>query len=99
MIEKIRNRESDLKNMFNELIRESEENEKKALELKQLNVKIQGLEREIKMAEQEIDSNDNKLKYFKAQVTSIANSDDDAKTAGRRLKQLVEQCERPEVEF
>lgn len=31
MIEKIRNRESDLKNMFNELIRESEENEKKAL--------------------------------------------------------------------
>jgi hypothetical protein len=27
-------------------------------------------------------------------VTAIANSDDDAKTAGRRLKQLVDQCER-----
>jgi len=45
MIDKIKNRESDLKNMFNELIKESEENEKKALELKQLNVKIQGLEK------------------------------------------------------
>lgn len=30
MIEKIRNRENDLKNMFNELIKESEENEKKS---------------------------------------------------------------------
>jgi hypothetical protein len=43
--------------MFNELIKESEENEKKSLELKQLNVKIQGLEKEIKMAEEEIDGN------------------------------------------
>ena len=30
MIEKIKERESDLKNMFNELIKESEENEKKS---------------------------------------------------------------------
>ena len=29
MVSKIKNRESDLKNMFNELIKESEENEKK----------------------------------------------------------------------
>lgn len=64
------------------------------MELKQLNVKIAGLEREIKLAEGEIEANDGKLKYFKAQVTAIANSDDDAKTAGRRLKQLVDQCER-----
>lgn len=49
MILKIRNRETDLKNMFNELIKESEENEKKSLELKHLNVKIQGLEKEIKI--------------------------------------------------
>lgn len=60
------------------------------MELKQLNVKIQGLEKEIKIAEEEIDFNNNKLKYFKSQVTSIANSDDDAKNVGRRLKKLVE---------
>jgi hypothetical protein len=51
MIEKIRNRETDLKNMFNELIKESEENEKKSFELKQLNTQIQVLEKEIKTAE------------------------------------------------
>ena len=55
-----------------------------------MNVKIQGLEKEIKIAEEEIDFNNNKLKYFKSQVTSIANSDDDAKNVGRRLKKLVE---------
>ncbi len=51
MIEKIRSREMDLKNMFNELIKESEENEKKSFELKQLNTQIQVLEKEIKTAE------------------------------------------------
>jgi hypothetical protein len=40
MMDKIAARESDLKNMFNELIRESEDNEKKYFELKQLNAQI-----------------------------------------------------------
>lgn len=44
MIEKIKSRETDLKNMFNELIKESEENQKKSFELKQLNTQIQVLE-------------------------------------------------------
>ena len=60
--------------------------------MKQLNVKIQGLEKEIKNAEEEIDFNNNKLKYFKSQIASIANSDDDTKTTGRRLKKLVEEA-------
>ena len=60
--------------------------------MKQLNVKIQGLEKEIKNAEEEIDFNNNKLKYFKSQIASIANSDDDTKTIGRRLKKLVEEA-------
>ncbi len=47
MIEKIRNRETDLKKMFNELIKKIEENEKKSLELKQLNTQIQVLEKKI----------------------------------------------------
>lgn len=38
--------------------------------------------------------NENKLKYFKAQVASIANSDDDAKTIGKRLKKLIEESEK-----
>ena len=50
MIEKIKSRESDLKNMFNELIKESEENEKKSFELKQLNIQVQVLENEIRTA-------------------------------------------------
>lgn len=54
MIAKIRSRETDLKNMFNELIKESEENEKKSFELKQLNTQISVLEKEIKSAEEEI---------------------------------------------
>lgn len=54
MISKIRSRETDLKNMFNELIKESEENEKKSFELKQLNTQISVLEKEIKSAEEEI---------------------------------------------
>lgn len=60
--------------MFNELIKESEQNEKKSFELKQLNTQIQVLEAEIKKAEEEIDQNENKFKYFKTQVSSIANS-------------------------
>lgn len=31
------------------------------------------------------------MKYFKSQVASIANSDEDAKNIGRRLKKLVEE--------
>lgn len=60
--------------MFNELIKESEENEKKSFELKQLNTQIQVLQNEIKKAEEEIEQNENKFKYFKTQVSSIANS-------------------------
>jgi peptidoglycan hydrolase CwlO-like protein len=50
MMDKIAARENDLKNMFNELIKESEENEKKYFELKQLNGQIHVLENEIKGA-------------------------------------------------
>ena len=69
------------------------------MELKQLNVKLQGLEKEIKNSEEDIDANENKLKYFKSQVASIANSDDDSKTIGRRLKKLIEESEKSETEF
>ncbi len=35
------------------------------------------------------------MRYFKGQVTTIANSEDDPKSVGRKLKNLVEQCEKP----
>ena len=93
MIEKIKSREADLKNMFNQLIKESEENEKKSFELKQLNIQISVLENEIKTAEQEIENNDKKFKFFKTQVSSIANSSEDVRSIGKKLKKLVDDCE------
>lgn len=61
---KIELREEDLKNMFNELIKESEENEKKYFELKQLNAQIQVLESEVRRSENEIGRNNSRLKNF-----------------------------------
>ena len=53
-----------MKNMFNELIKESEENEKKYFELKQLNAQIQVLENEIKKSENDISRNNTRLRNF-----------------------------------
>lgn len=39
------------------------------------------------------------MKYFKTQVASIANSDDDIKTIGKRLKKLVEESQKSSSEF
>ena len=63
-MKRISSREDDLKNMFNELIKESEENEKKNFELKHLNSQIQVLENEIKKSEREISGNNIRLKNF-----------------------------------
>ena len=68
MMEKIAAREKDLRNMFNELIKESEENEKKYFELKQLNSQIRVLETEIKGAESEILANNARLRNFQTVI-------------------------------
>ncbi len=38
------------------------------------------------MAEEQIDGNENKLKFFKTQIASIANSNEDTKIVGKKLK-------------
>ena len=67
-MEKIAARENDLRNMFNELIKESEENEKKYFELKQPNSQIRVLENEIKGAEGEILANNARLRNFQTVI-------------------------------
>ena len=37
------------------------------------------------------------MTFFKTQVSSIANSNEDVKTIGKRLKKLVDDCEKTEI--
>lgn len=63
-MEKVNIKEKNLKNMFNELIKESNQNESKYSKLKELNSEIKVLENSIKKSEVEIFFNTNKLAHF-----------------------------------
>lgn len=84
-MEKVNVKEKNLKNMFNELIKESNQNEVKYSILKNLNSEIQVLENSIKKSELEIFLNTNKLTHFQNQLMSIIKSNDSITSIGQKL--------------
>ncbi|EAR86922.2 WD domain, G-beta repeat protein (macronuclear) [Tetrahymena thermophila SB210] len=96
LLDKITNKEKNLKNMFNELIKESNQNEQKYQDLKKLNAEIKVLENSIKKCEVEIFFNTNKLTSFQNQLQTIMKSQESVTVVGKKLYDMLEKSKNNE---
>jgi hypothetical protein len=98
MMQKIEEKENDLKRMLSELVKESEGNENKYRELTGMNSKIKVLEQELRQSEAEISNNNKYLGYIQNELAKIIKSDEDIKTVALRLQRLLnEKCPEDEL--